>query len=77
MGFCVKGKQKIVPRTTNTDGIENYFNCSRQIGGSGDAPTAQEQHTNDATVSVFSVTVGPNKRNYASTRKIFEKKIKY
>ena len=39
----IEEKQTIVPRTTNTDGIENYFRRSRKNGGSGDAPTAQEQ----------------------------------
>ena len=36
----IQEKQTIVPRTTNTDGIENHFSCSKQNGGSGDAPTA-------------------------------------
>ena len=26
----IEEKQAIVPRTTNTDGIENHFSCSRQ-----------------------------------------------
>ena len=30
--------QKIVPKTTNTDGIETHFSCSRQNIGSGNAP---------------------------------------
>ena len=28
----IEEKQIIVPRTTNTDGIENNFSCSRQNG---------------------------------------------
>ena len=59
----IEEKQTIVPRTTNTDGIENHFSCSRQNGGSGDAPTAQEQQTNDARASAFTVTAGPSKGN--------------
>lgn len=37
----IEQKDTIVSRTTNTDRIENYFNCSRQNGGSLDTPTAQ------------------------------------
>ena len=59
----IEEKQIIVPRTTNTDGIENHVSCSRQNGGSGDAPTAQEQQTNDARASAFTVTAGPSKAN--------------
>ena len=44
----IEEKETFVPRTTNTDGIENYLSCSRQNGGSGDAPAAQEQQRNDA-----------------------------
>ena len=73
----IEEKQTIVPRTTTTDGMENYFSCSRQNSGSGDAPTAPEQQTNDARSSAFTVTAGPSKGNNASAPKIFEKKKKY
>ena len=65
-------KQTIVPRTTNTDGIENHFICSRQNGGSGDSPTSQEIK-NVARVSAFTASKG----NSDSTPNIFEKKKKY
>ena len=73
----IQEKQTIVPRTTNTDEIENHFSYPRQNGGSGDVPTAQEQQTNDVRASAFTVTAGPSKGNNASDPKIFEKKKKY
>ena len=70
-------KKSIVPRTINTDGIENHFSCSSQQNGrSGDVPTAQEQQTNDTRASTFIVTAGPSKGNNTSAPKIFEKKKK-
>jgi len=45
-----------------------------QNGGSGDAPTAQEQQTNDARASEFTVTAGLSKGNNASAPNIFDRK---
>ena len=74
----IEEKQTIVPRTTNTDGIENNFSCSRQQScESGDAPTAKEQRTNNTRVSACTITAEPSKGNNTSAPKIFEKKKKY
>ena len=72
----IQEKQTVVPRTTNTDGIENYFSCSRQQnGGSGGALTAQEQQTNNARASSFTGTARPSKGNNTSNSKIIENKF--
>ena len=73
----IQEKQTIVPRTTNTDEIENHFSYPRQNGGSGDVPTAQEQQTTDARASEFTVTAGLSKGNNTSAPNVFEKKKKY
>ena len=39
----IEEKQTIVPRTTNTDGIENHFSCSRQ---NGEVMMPQQQKNN-------------------------------
>ena len=70
-------KKKIVPRTTNTDGIENHFSCSGQNSGSDDVPTAQTQYTNDTRASAFTVTAWSSKGSNTSAPNIFEKKKKY
>ena len=61
VGLIQMNVKTIVPRTTNTDGIENHFNCLGQNGGRGDTPTAQEQQTNDTRASAFTITAGPSK----------------
>ena len=70
----IRDGQTIVPKTTNTDGIEKHFSCSRQNIGSGNSLTAQIQQTNDARASVYIASSGPRKGNNAKAPGIFDTK---
>ena len=71
----IRDGQIIVPKTTNTDGIEKYCSCSRQKKiGNGNAHTAQMQQTNDTRASTHIASSGPKKRNNTKAPTLFEKK---
>ena len=72
-----RNDQTIVPKTTNIDGIEKHFSCSRQNIGRGNAPTAQMQQTNDTRASAYIASSEPKKGNNAKTPALFEKKKIY
>ena len=70
----IRDGQTIVPKTTNTDGIEKYCSCSRQNIGNGNALTAQMQQINDTRAPTRIASSGPKKRNNAKAPTLFDKK---